>query len=237
MTIKKQSEATTYVFTPPARVSIPVQGSDAQFPVHRVYCVGRNYADHVAEMGGDPKSEPPVFFSKPATALVTGGEAVRYPQATQDLHHEVELVVTLSDGGRDLSLEQAAANVYGYAVGIDFTRRDLQAVAKKHGRPWDTAKGFDQSAPISEITPAMDAPLSGDTRITLHVNGELRQEAVLGQMIWSVAEIIAQLSQLFELRAGDVIYTGTPAGVAAVDRGDTLHAEIDGLTALTFDIV
>lgn len=235
--ISTAESARRYVFTPPPRVAVPVGDGDASFPVHRVYCVGRNYADHVAEMGGDPKSEPPVFFSKPASALVTGGESVRYPQATSDLHHEVELVVALRSGGRELSTERADDCIYGYAVGIDFTRRDLQAVAKKHGRPWDTAKGFDQSAPLSNITPREAFEPRADSAIALRVNGEIRQEAVLGQMIWSVAEIIAQLSQLYELRAGDLIYTGTPAGVAAVSRGDSLQAEIEGLRPLGFEVV
>ncbi len=226
-----------YIFSPPPQVSIPVVGLAARFPVHRVYCVGRNYADHVAEMGGDPKSEPPVFFSKPASALVTDGDPVRYPQATTDLHHEVELVVALADGGRDLSMAEAAACIFGYGVGIDFTRRDLQAIAKKHGRPWDTAKGFDQSAPLSALTPRTDFAPSTDTVISLSVNGEVRQSATLGQMIWHVAEIIQQLSMLFELKAGDIIYTGTPAGVAAVVKGDKLCAEISGLSILDFEII
>jgi fumarylpyruvate hydrolase len=226
-----------YVISPPPQVSVPVVGLDARFPVHRVYCVGRNYADHVAEMGGDPKSEPPVFFSKPASALVTDGEAVRYPQATSDLHHEVELAVALASGGRELTLAEAAACVYGYGIGIDFTRRDLQSIAKKHGRPWDTAKGFDQSAPLSALTPKANFAPSTDTPICLTVNDEQRQSALLGQMIWSVAEIIEQLSRLFELKAGDIIYTGTPAGVAAVVKGDKLCGEIAGLSALNFDII
>jgi fumarylpyruvate hydrolase len=226
-----------YVFSPPPQVSVPVVGLAARFPVHRVYCVGRNYADHVAEMGGDPKSEPPVFFSKPASALVTDGAPVRYPQATTDLHHEVELVVALAGGGCDLSMAEAAACVFGYGVGIDFTRRDLQAIAKKHGRPWDTAKGFDQSAPLSALTTTADFSPSTDTVISLTVNGEVRQTATLGQMIWHVAEIIQQLSMLFELRAGDIIYTGTPAGVAATVKGDKLCAEISGLNVLDFEII
>jgi len=226
-----------YIFSPPPQVSIPVVGLAARFPVHRVYCVGRNYADHVAEMGGDPKSEPPVFFSKPASALVTDGDPVRYPQATTDLHHEVELVVALAGGGRDLSMAEAAACIFGYGVGIDFTRRDLQAIAKKHGRPWDTAKGFDQSAPLSALTSKTDFTPSTDTVISLSVNGESRQSATLGQMIWHVAEIIQQLSMLFELKAGDIIYTGTPAGVAAVVKGDKLCAEISGLSILDFEII
>ncbi len=234
---QQQSERGDFVFAPPPRVYIPVVGMDARFPVHRVYCVGRNYADHVAEMGGDPKSEPPVFFSKPASALVINDDDVRYPQATNDLHHEVELVVALACGGRDLSIEQAEQCVFGYGVGIDFTRRDLQAVAKQHGRPWDTAKGFDQSAPVSALTPVAQASLAADAGISLEVNGEARQRATLAQMIWSIPEIIAELSTLFELRAGDVIYTGTPAGVAAVGRGDSLAARVEGLSPLNCKLV
>lgn len=233
----QQTEADDYLFTPPPRVAIPVLGSVSQFPVHRVYCVGRNYADHVAEMGGDPKAEPPVFFSKPASALVPNAQEVRYPQATHDLHHEVELVVALGGGGSDLSLERAAGCVLGYGVGIDFTRRDLQAEAKKHGRPWDTAKGFDQSAPVSVLTLVSDIELAADARIALEVNGELRQEATLGQMLWSVPEILVQLSQLFELKPGDIIFTGTPAGVAATEAGDKLSASIAGLEPLNFTLI
>lgn len=226
-----------YLFTPPPRIALPVVGSASQFPVHRVYCVGRNYADHVAEMGGDPKAEPPVFFSKPASALVANSHEVRYPQATNDLHHEVELVVALGAGGIDLSLAQAADCVCAYGVGIDFTRRDLQAEAKKHGRPWDTAKGFDQSAPVSRLTLASHLELAADARIALEVNGEIRQEATLAQMLWSVPEILVQLSQLFELKPGDIIFTGTPAGVAATQAGDTLSASIAGLEPLNFTLI
>lgn len=234
---QQQPERGDFVFAPPPRVYIPVVDIDARFPVHRVYCVGRNYADHVAEMGGDPKSEPPVFFSKPTSALVINDDDVRYPQATNDLHHEVELVVALACGGRDLSIEQAEQCVFGYGVGIDFTRRDLQAEAKQHGRPWDTAKGFDQSAPVSALTPVAQASLATDAGISLEVNGEPRQRATLAQMIWSIPEIIAELSTLFELRAGDVIYTGTPAGVAAVGRGDSLAARVEGLAPLNCKLV
>ena len=235
--LSSQQDAGDYLFTPPPQVAVPVAGCEQRFPVHRIYCVGRNYADHVAEMGGDPKAEPPVFFSKPASALVVEGQAVRYPQATSDLHHEVELVVALGKGGCDLTLEQAADCVLAYGVGIDFTRRDLQAVAKKHGRPWDTAKGFDESAPISALSLARNVVLADDARIALEVNGELRQEATLAQMIWSVPEILVQLSGLFELKPGDIIYTGTPAGVAATQRGDSLSASIAGLEPLNFTLI
>ncbi|PCJ27941.1 MAG: hypothetical protein COA96_01905 [SAR86 cluster bacterium] len=226
-----------YVVKPSAIPSVPVNNTDEFFPVHRIYCVGRNYSDHVKEMGGDPKQEPPIFFSKPASACVVGNQDVNYPQATSDLHHEVELVVALKSGGKDLSIESALDCVYGYAVGIDFTRRDLQAIAKNNGRPWDVAKGFDQSAPISSIAPASECGHPVDSRITLKVNGEIRQQAKLDEMIWAVPEIISSLSQFFELKSGDLIYTGTPAGVAAVGVGDTLSASIEGVGELEFNIV
>jgi fumarylpyruvate hydrolase len=207
-----------------------------RFPVHRIYCVGRNYSEHVKEMGGDPKQEPPVFFSKPASACVTFNRNVNYPQATSDLHHEVELVVALKSGGKDISVESAASCVYGYAVGIDFTRRDLQAIAKDKGRPWDVAKGFDQSAPVSAIIPASEVAEIADQEISLLVNDELRQQARLSDMIWSVPEIISELSKFFELKSGDIIFTGTPSGVAAVSRGDQLSASVDGIATLDFRI-
>lgn len=207
-----------------------------RFPVHRIYCVGRNYSEHVKEMGGDPKQEPPVFFSKPASACVTFDQDVTYPQATNDLHHEVELVVALKSGGKNIDLEAAMDCVYGYAVGIDFTRRDLQAIAKSKGRPWDLAKGFDQSAPISAILPASEVAQLGDRKISLKVNEEIRQQASLSEMIWSVPEIISELSKYFELKSGDIIYTGTPSGVASVSRGDRLCASVDGVGVLDFRI-
>tara|TARA_B110000858_G_scaffold198436_1_gene264968 strand:+ start:14050 stop:14760 length:711 start_codon:yes stop_codon:yes gene_type:complete len=207
-----------------------------RFPVHRIYCVGRNYSEHVKEMGGDPKKEPPVFFSKPASACVTFNQDVAYPQATNDLHHEVELVVALKSGGKDIDLESAMDCVYGYAVGIDFTRRDLQTIAKDNGRPWDLAKGFDQSAPISAILPATEVGQLADRQISLKVNDEIRQQASLSEMIWSVPEIICELSKFFELKSGDIIYTGTPSGVAAVSKGDRLSASVDGIATLDFKI-
>ncbi|MBL4581200.1 MAG: fumarylacetoacetate hydrolase family protein [Gammaproteobacteria bacterium] len=207
-----------------------------RFPVHRIYCVGRNYSEHVKEMGGDPKQEPPVFFSKPASACVTFNQDVAYPQATNDLHHEVELVVALKSGGKNIDIESAMDCVYGYAVGIDFTRRDLQAIAKSKGRPWDLAKGFDQSAPISAILPASEVAQLSGRQISLKVNDEIRQQASLSEMIWSVPEIISELSKFFELKSGDIIYTGTPSGVAAVSRGDRLCASVDGVGVLEFRI-
>ncbi|GJM12822.1 MAG: fumarylacetoacetase [Pseudohongiella sp.] len=233
-----------FVIEPQEAITVPVS-LDAtkpatelspRFPVHRIYCVGRNYSEHVKEMGGDPKQEPPVFFSKPASACVTFNEDVVYPQATNDLHHEVELVVALKSGGQNIALESAMGCVYGYAVGIDFTRRDLQAQAKSKGRPWDLAKGFDQSAPISPILPATQVDDLADRQISLLVNDELRQQAKLSDMIWSVPEIICELSKYFELKAGDIIYTGTPSGVAAVAKGDRLSASVDGIASLEFGI-
>ena len=227
----------TFLFTPHSTSVIPLQGSDYVFPVHRIYCVGQNYSDHVKEMGGDPRENPPVFFSKPSDAVVIDNKSVTYPPATSNLHYEVELVVALASGGSNISVENALAHVLGYAVGIDFTRRDLQAEAKKQGRPWDAAKGFDQSAPTSAIRRVNGGnhPLEG--RISLSVNGETRQDAKLSDMIWSVPEIIRELSLYFELKAGDLIFTGTPAGVSAVVAGDQISAEIEGVGEISFELV
>jgi len=230
-----QQELTTI----PVRLaaSADVNAQSPRFPVHRIYCVGRNYGEHVKEMGGDPKEEPPVFFSKPTSACVTFNQDVDYPQATNELHHEVELVVALKSGGKDIPLESAMDCVYGYGVGIDFTRRDLQAIAKSKGRPWDTAKGFDQSAPVSAILLASEISDLQSKNMTLRVNDELRQSADLSEMIWSVAEIISELSKFYALKSGDIIYTGTPSGVAAVSRGDCLTASIEGVATLQFTII
>jgi fumarylpyruvate hydrolase len=226
----------SYVFPPPPRVSVPVFGSDDLFPVRRVYCVGRNYADHAAEMGADTR-EPPFFFSKPADALVPGGGDVCYPPATGNLQHEVELVVALAGGGANILPAQALDWVYGYAVGLDLTRRDLQQRAKDKGHPWDMAKGFDQSAPIGEIHPvaAVGHPTRG--AIWLKVNGDLRQSGDLEQMSWKVAEVIANLSTYVALAAGDLIFTGTPAGVSTVVRGEMLTAGVAGVGELAVRLV
>lgn len=220
------------VFPAPAPVLLPVQGEEAFFPVHRIYCVGRNFAEHAKEMGAVVERGTPVIFMKPADAVVSDGD-VRYPPGTSDLHHEVELVVAL---GRDaqgvITNEQAMSYVFGYAVGLDLTRRDLQAIAKDKRWPWDVSKGFDHSAPIG---PLLRAEAAGDlsrSALELTVNGQLRQQAPLSDMIFSVADILAYLSGLFELRAGDLIYMGTPSGVAALQRGDAFHARIDGLPEL-----
>jgi len=226
-----------YLFTPPELPVVPVPALDATFPVHRIYCVGQNYSDHVREMGGDPRANPPVFFSKPADAIVTDNAAVPYPQATSDLHHEVELVVALGAGGRDISPDGALACVFGYAVGIDFTRRDLQTRAKQAGKPWDVAKGFDSSAPVSAILPVHEDQHPQQGAIWLDVNGQRRQQADINQMIWSVPEIIVELSKFYALRAGDLIFTGTPAGVGATVAGDRIEAGVDGVGSLAFDMI
>jgi len=225
-----------YVFPPPPRVTVAVAGSYALFPVRRVYCVGRNYADHAAEMGADTR-EPPFFFSKPADALVSGGGDVRYPPATSDLQHEVELVVALAQGGSKVLPEQALDWVYGYAVGIDLTRRDLQQRAKAKGQPWDMSKGFDQSAPIAAIHPV--AAVGHPTRgvIWLEVNGNRRQQGDLAQMSWRVCEVIANLSTYVALAPGDLIFTGTPAGVSTVVRGDVLTAGVSDLDTFSVRLV
>ena len=226
----------SYVVSPAPVNAVPVKNSEHLYAVNRIYCVGQNYSDHVREMGGDPKKNPPVFFSKPANAIVVNNQDVNYPPATRDLHHEVELVVALSSGGLRVSEHSAMDCVYGYAVGIDLTCRDLQQAAKETGRPWDTAKGFDQSAPISAIRPFPLNKDLGDAMISLSLNNEVRQEAKLTDMIWTVSEIISALSNFYELRAGDLIFTGTPSGVSSVVPGDHIAANITGVGELEFDI-
>jgi len=225
-----------YVFPPAAPTSVAVAGSDARFPVRRVYCVGRNYADHAAEMGADTR-EPPFFFSKPADALVPGGGDVAYPLATSNLQHEVELVVALAKGGANIPLAAALDCVFGYAVGFDLTRRDLQSRAKDKGHPWDMGKGFDQGGPIGAIAPvaAVGHPARG--AVWLKVNGEMRQNGDLEQMSWKVAEVIANLSTYVALAPGDLIFTGTPAGVSTVVRGDLLEGGVDGVGELHVRLV
>jgi len=227
----------TYAIAPPAVPSLPIIGSDQRFPIRRVFCIGRNYAEHAREMGASVDTAAPMFFCKPADAVVSDGADVPYPQATSDLHHEVEMVVALGAGGHDLSPEQAAALVWGYGVGLDLTRRDLQAQAKAKSHPWDVAKAFDHSAPVSALRPAGAATVDAASVLRLSVNGELRQQASLGDMVHGVPQIIAALSKLFELKAGDLIFTGTPAGVAALQRGDRFHAELAGVAELDGRIV
>jgi fumarylpyruvate hydrolase len=219
------------------RPTVAISGTAARFPVHRIYCVGRNYAAHVREMGSDPTREPPCFFTKPADAVVANGAPVRYPTRTSNLHHEVELVVAIGKGGKQIPAAEAHEHVFGYAVGNDLTRRDLQAQAKDNGLPWDVAKAFDHSAPISAIRPVTEGGHLTSGRIWLEVNGQARQDANLSDLIWSVPEIVAELSTLFELQPGDLIFTGTPAGVGAVQRGDSIVAGIDGLDTLRTTIV
>ncbi|GAB2535538.1 fumarylacetoacetate hydrolase family protein [Rhodanobacter koreensis] len=227
----------TYTIAPPVLPSLPVNGSDQRFPIRRVFCIGRNYAEHAREMGASVDKSTPMFFCKPADAVVSDGADVPYPSATSDLHHEVEMVVALGQGGRDISPDQAAALVWGYGVGLDLTRRDLQALAKAKGHPWDVAKGFDHSAPVSALRPATEVMLDAGSVLRLSVNGELRQQTTLGEMVHGVPQIIAALSTLFELKAGDLIFTGTPAGVAALQRGDRFHAELVGVAELDGRVV
>ena len=219
------------------RASVEIAGSAERFPVHRIYCVGRNYAAHAREMGMDPEREPPFFFSKPADAVVGNGEPVPYPPRTANLHHEIELVVAIGTGGRDIDAGAALAHVFGYAVGNDLTRRDLQFAAREKGQPWDVSKGFDRSAPITAIRRAADVGHPDRGRIWLEVNGERRQDADLADLIWSVPEIVAELSTLFELVPGDLIFTGTPAGVGPVRPGDSIVGGVDGLDTLRTTIV
>ena len=225
---------THYVLPVPIQPAAPVEGSTELFPVRRVYCVGRNYAAHRREMGGDDR-EPPFFFSKPADAVVPPGIPVPYPSSTANLHHEIELVVAIGADGVDVSVDEALSLVWGYAVGVDLTRRDLQAAAREKGYPWESAKGFDASAPIGVIRPA-DHSGHPKGRIQLSVNGQLRQDAALTDMIWNVAEIIAQASRLWRLEAGDLIFTGTPEGVGPLVRGDHVTGAIEDVGAIDFTI-
>jgi fumarylpyruvate hydrolase len=222
---------TDYVFPPAAPASVAVAGTAQRFPVHRIYCIGLNYTDHIREMGLDPEAVQPVFFMKPADAVVANGAAIAYPLPTANFHYEIELVVALAGGGRDLAPKDSLLHVFGYAAGNDLTRRDLQQAAKERGQPWDTAKGFDNSAPVGAIRPAAQGHVSRG-RIWLEVNGERRQESDISQMVWDVAHVIAALSKLYELKAGDLIFTGTPSGVGALKPGDRLEGGIEGLEVL-----
>lgn len=226
-----------YVFTAPTPPSLPILDREERFPVRRFFCIGRNYADHAKEMGAHVDRSQPVFFTKPADAVVTDGADVPYPSATSSLHHEVEMVVALASGGRDIPVEDATARIFGYGVGLDLTRRDLQATAKANGMPWDTAKAFDHSAPVSALRAAADGAPDADSELSLFVNDEQRQQSRLDAMLWSVPEIIAELSRLFELKPGDLIFTGTPAGVAELQRGDRLRAQLATIATLECRIV
>ncbi|HSG64873.1 MAG TPA: fumarylacetoacetate hydrolase family protein [Gammaproteobacteria bacterium] len=217
--------------------SVAIEGRPERFPVHRIYCVGRNYAAHAREMGHDPDREPPFFFMKPADAVVADGDSVQYPPATSNLHYEMELVVAIGKTGAGVSKQRAPSLIWGYGVGIDLTRRDLQQTAKDMGRPWDAGKGFDASAPISSLRPVeqLGHPQSG--RIWLEVNGQIKQDSDIAKLIWSVPEVIEHLSGLFTLMPGDLIYTGTPAGVGPVVAGDLLKGGVDGVASITIQIV
>lgn len=225
----------SYLFSPAPIPTVEIAGGAAQFPVHRIYCVGRNYAAHAREMGHDQR-EPPFFFMKPADAVVANGAAIAYPSRTANLHHEVELVAALHSGGRNISASDAQRHVFGYAVGNDLTRRDLQSEARDKSRPWDTAKGFDHSAIVGPIHSVEKTGVLQRGSIWLKVNGELRQQGDLSELIWSVPEIIAELSTYFELTAGDLIFTGTPAGVGPLKPGDRIESGIDGLDAVVTTI-
>ncbi len=226
-----------YVITKPQQAVLPVRGTGDMFPVHRVYCVGRNYAAHAIEMGHDPDREDPFFFQKNPGNLVINGGDFPYPSRSEDVHHEIEMVVALKSGGTDIPLEEALDHIYGYAVGLDMTRRDLQGKCKKAGRPWEIGKAFEHSAPCAELVPAADIGHPHQGAVWLKVNGQIRQEGDLNQLIWKVPEMISYLSGLFELRAGDLIMSGTPSGVAAVQRGDELHGFIEGIGELNTKVV
>jgi fumarylpyruvate hydrolase len=216
--------------------ALPIVGHKERFPIHRIYCVGRNYAAHAREMGKDPDKEPPFFFLKPADAVLLNGQ-MHYPPGTENLHHEIEMVVAIHREGRNIPSAKALDYVYGYAVGLDMTRRDLQFKARDAGRPWDFGKSFDESAPITPIHPVASGGHHSTGRIWLKVNGEVRQQADLSEMIWNVPDTIAYLSEYYLLRPGDLIFTGTPAGVGAVKRGDKLLGGVDGLGELAVTVV
>ncbi len=224
-----ESTTRTHVIAAAPQPALPVVSSDQWFPVHRIYCVGRNYAGHAREMGHNPDQEPPFFFMKPADALVGPGDDFPYPGQSENVHHEVELVIALTTGGSGIPEAAALEHVYGYAVGLDMTRRDLQKTAKQLGRPWDAGKAFDFSAPCSAINPAsmIGHPVNG--RIELNIDGETRQDSDLDHMIWKIPQVIHRLSTLFTLQAGDLIFTGTPAGVGPVHPGEFLQAKIAGV--------
>ena len=227
----------SYVITPPEQVSLPVRGGAGSFPVHRIYCVGRNYAAHAVEMGYDPDKEQPFFFQKNPDNIVLPGGDFPYPSETEDVHHEIELTVALRKGGDNIPIEEALSCVFGYGVALDMTRRDLQGEMKKLGRPWEIGKAFEHSAPASELVRAEEIGHPESGAIWLKVNGEMRQQGDINQLIWKVPEVISILSGLFTLTAGDIIMTGTPAGVGAVQRGDKLHGHVEGVGELTVSVI
>jgi len=234
--VNQQASSGNYIFPPPSQPGLPIRGSTRLFPVHRIYCVGRNYADHAIEMGHDPNREPPFFFQKNPDTLVPDGGTFPYPARSTDVHHELELVVALGRGGTDIKPAAALDHVFGYAVGLDMTRRDLQGEAKKLGRPWEVGKAFEHAAPCSAIVPAAEIGHPAKGAVWLDVNGQRRQTGDLAELIWSVPEVIGHLSALFELRPGDLIFTGTPAGVGAVKRGDRLHGGVEGVGELRIEV-
>jgi fumarylpyruvate hydrolase len=227
--------STRYVIAPPPQAALAVEGSDEKFPVRRIWCVGRNYEEHIKEMGHDVR-DPPFFFAKPADAVVASGTTIPYPSLTKDCHHEVELVVALKSGGRNIKADKALDCIWGYGVGIDLTRRDLQIASRKQERPWEVGKAFDNSAPCGPLKPASKSGHPSKGKITLKNNGKVKQDGDLAQMIWKVPEVIEKLSEMVELAAGDIIMTGTPSGVAAIVAGDTLDCEIEGVGKLTVKI-
>lgn len=227
---------TQYAIPAPPQPSIAIASSEQRFPIRRVFCVGRNYAAHAREMGKDPDREPPFFFSKPADAVVAAQGTVPYPSLTRNLHHEVELVVAIGSAGADLSTEDALKLVWGYGVGVDLTRRDVQDVAKKLSRPWDWAKGFDASAPCSALRPVAETGHPSQGRIWLNVNDELKQEGDLADLIWPIADVIRYVSLAVALQPGDLIFTGTPAGVGALNPGDVVTGGVDGIDTFTFTV-
>ena len=231
------NRTTDFVIAPPPTINLPVRNSSQVFPVNRIFCVGRNYADHAREMGHNPDREPPFFFMKPSSTVVGRGSDFPYPNLSSDVHHEIELVVALANGGSDIASSDALSHVFGYAVGLDMTRRDLQTEAKKLGRPWDTGKAFDNSAPCSELVTAKEIGHPNKGRIALAVNGVVKQQGDIADLIWNVQETIAYLSTLFCLQPGDLIFTGTPAGVGPVIRGDRMQASIEGIGVLDTAVV
>ncbi len=225
-----------FAIKPPAQVTIPIEGSDQVFPVRRVYCIGRNYAAHAIEMGHDPNRESPFFFQKNPDNLYVG-EAFPYPEQTSDVHHEIEMIVALKSGGTNIPVDKALDHVWGYGVGLDMTRRDLQGIAKEMGRPWEIGKAFEKSAPISALKPASKVGHPSSGLVQLMVNGTAKQTGDLNQMIWKVPEMISYLSDYFELASGDVIMTGTPSGVGPVVKGDVMECHVEGVGDLTVKVI
>ncbi|WP_319530122.1 fumarylacetoacetate hydrolase family protein [uncultured Cohaesibacter sp.] len=234
--MNNKNPVSIYAISPPVIPTLPIDGSEQVFPIRRIYCVGRNYAAHAIEMGHDPDREFPFFFQKNPDNVLYGKD-FPYPPLSKDVHFEVELFVTLKSGGSDIPVDEAMNHVFGYGVGVDFTRRDLQAQAKKQGRPWTSGKAFEASAPVSAIVPAEKVPSLAKKRIFLEKNGEVQQDSDLDHLIWTVPEVISELSKQFELAAGDIIFTGTPAGVNSVEVGDRLHCAVEGIAEISFSVV